>query len=303
MRIERDIDFGRPRRMRCGRCGHEELVSHDWMKSWEQCNELCPECGIDCTEEDRARPTYDPDDPAIVDHQVLRMFWYHTSTIPDWPQKEFDPLEKLTPETVQHMTRMLGAGAVDRWAEQQKSKALHVGTYEAAIENMLRRMNDQPEGDAPFYLYRVVLDDAVGIEPGVHREPTNWVGDAQPEEFLTPGHSVYRYINEHEDEGSISLALTADAIESVSGIQIPVATKTPARKKQRLATWQDVQLKVKEASVPDRVRPRLAAAFIRAVSASNTYHLNLDLLDGLVDLIQNPSHILALLDSVEPRQV
>ena len=89
---------------------------------------------------------------------------------------------------------MGGAGAVDRWAEQQKSKALHVGTYEAAIENMLRRMNDQPEGDAPFYLYRVVLDDAVGIEPGVHREPTNWVGDAQPEEFLTPGHSVYRYI-------------------------------------------------------------------------------------------------------------
>ena len=164
-------------------------------------------------------------------------------------------------------------------------------------------MNDQPEGDAPFYLYRVVLDDAVGIEPGVHREPTNWVGDAQPEEFLTPGHSVYRYINEHEDEGSISLALTADAIESVSGIQIPVATKTPARKKQRLATWQDVQLKVKEASVPDRVRLRLACAFIRAVSASNTDHLNPDLLDGLVDLIQNPSHILALLDSVEPRQV
>ena len=99
------------------------------------------------------------------------------------------------------------------------------------------------------------------------------------------------------------MALTADAIESVSGIQIPVATKTPARKKQRLATWQDVQLKVKKASVPDRVRPRLADAFIKAVSTSNTDHLNPDLLDGLVDLIQNPSHILALLDSVEPRQV
>lgn len=25
-------------------------------------------------------------------------------------------------------------------------KPLHVGTYEAAIENMLRRMDDQPEG-------------------------------------------------------------------------------------------------------------------------------------------------------------
>lgn len=47
--------------MRCGRCGHEELVSHDWMESWEQGNEFCPECGIDCTEEDRARPTYDPE--------------------------------------------------------------------------------------------------------------------------------------------------------------------------------------------------------------------------------------------------
>ena len=92
------------------------------MESWEKCNELCPECGIDCTEEDRARPTYDPDDPAIIDHQVLRMFWYHTSTIPDWPQKEFDPLEKLTPEAVQHMTRMGGAGAVDRWLNNRNPK-------------------------------------------------------------------------------------------------------------------------------------------------------------------------------------
>ena len=57
MRIERDIDFGRPRRMRCGRCGHEKLVSHDWMESWEKCNELCPECGIDCTEEGLAPRT------------------------------------------------------------------------------------------------------------------------------------------------------------------------------------------------------------------------------------------------------
>ncbi|USR78814.1 hypothetical protein [Arcanobacterium pinnipediorum] len=302
MCLERDIDFGRARRMRCGRCGHEELVSHDWVESWEQGKEFCPGCGIDCTEEDRARPTYEPDDPSIVDESVSQMFWYHTSTIPDWPQKDFDPREKLTPKTVQRMTRMCGIGAVDRWVEQQKSKALHLGTYEAAIENMLRRMGDQPEGDVPFYLYRVVLDDAACIEPGIHCEPTNLVGDALPKEFLSPGHSVYRYVNEHEDEGSISLALTADAITSVSSIRIPVAANVPARQRERLFTWQDVQMKVEKAGVPDRVRHRLAGAF-RAVSASNTYPLNLDLLDGLVDLIQYPSHVLALLDSVKPRLI
>ena len=272
------------------------------MESWDQGRELCTQCGIDCTEEDRARPTYDPDDPATVDDQVPQVFWYHTSTIADWPEKDFDPREKLTSETVQRMTRMCGAGAVDQWAEHQKSKALHVGTYESAIENMLRRMDNQPEGDAPFYLFRVVLDNAAGIEPGVHREPTNFVGDAQPDDFLTPGNSVYRYINEHEDEGSISLALTADAIKSVSGIQIPVAANAPSRHRHCLATWEEVHQEVSKADVPDRIRPYFADVF-RTIDANNSVHLDLELLDGLVDLIRNPAHVLALLDRIESRLV
>ncbi len=54
---------------------------------------------------------------------------------------------------------------------EHTSKALHVGTYEAAIENMLRRMNDELDSHAQFYLYRVELDlDPRKINPAFRDE-------------------------------------------------------------------------------------------------------------------------------------
>lgn len=37
------------------------------------------------------------------------------------------------------------------------TRELHVGTYETAIENMLRRMHDEAEAQSVFYLHRVAL--------------------------------------------------------------------------------------------------------------------------------------------------
>lgn len=303
MRIEREIDFGRPRRMRCGRCGYEELVNHDWMESWDRGHECCPGCGIDCTEEDRARPTYEPEDLASFDHLVSRIFWYHTSTIGDWPQKDFDPREYLNPEWCQTMTKRYGPEFVDGLVERQKSRFLHVGTYEAAIENMLRRMGDQPEDNTQFYLFRVVLHKTAGIEPEVHPEAGNIVCDALLRDVVNPGNSIYRYINEREDEGSISLALTVDAIKSVSRIKIPVSSNASVGQRQRLTTQEDVHHEIAQAGIPDRVHRRLANAIGLVVGTNDVNHLDLELLDGLVDLIRNPSRVLALLDRIEPRYV
>jgi hypothetical protein len=117
---------------------------------------------------------------------------------------------------------MSKSGAVERWAARQKSKALHLGTYEAAIENMFRRMRDQGDDDTQFYLYRAQLTSECVIEPGVHAEPTNWLGDAQLAEVCAPHVQAFRYVNVHEEPSSVSLAIDLSAIHAVQGIAIPL---------------------------------------------------------------------------------
>lgn len=46
--------------------------------------------------------------------------------------------------------RMGGDKRVVSWAARQRAKALHVGTYEAAVHNMLRRMRDQADDCSQF---------------------------------------------------------------------------------------------------------------------------------------------------------
>src|SRR5699024_2742462 len=100
------------------------------------------------------RVTVDAGDPALNDDLVAQFFWYHTSTQPDWPSRDFDPAADLTPG----IRRMMGGDErVTAWAARQRAKALHVGTYEAAVHNMLRRMRDQADRGNQFYLYRVHL--------------------------------------------------------------------------------------------------------------------------------------------------
>lgn len=219
--IERSIDFSRLRRMRCGRCGHETEVSDQWIHSWEQGQQRCAQCGIDCTEEDRADYVAHPADPALTPADVTGMYWYHTSTHANWPDTNFDPIASLTEETKARMESMTGPGAVARWAARQKRKALHIGTYEAAIENTLRRMRDQSSESSDFYLYRVQLDPQCRVAEGVHPEPTDFVGDTDLASVAGSQVDLYRYINVHEDPGSISAAITNRAIGSVQRLTIP----------------------------------------------------------------------------------
>ena len=103
-----------------------------------------------------------------------------------------------------------------------KAKALHVGTYEAAVENMLRRMDDQSDAASQFYLHRVQLRTDCAIEPGIHKEPTDWMGDAHLEGKCGPGVNVLRYVNVHEDQSSVSLAIEISAVWRVQSIPIPL---------------------------------------------------------------------------------
>lgn len=210
--------------MRCGSCRHEWSATAQWLESFSQALVGCPVCNTDCRGEDRPDFCADPEDPMHRDSAVRGCYWYHSSTHETWPDRNFDPAARLTEETKQRMEEMgSGFGAVDRWAKQQKTKALHLGTYEAAIESMLRRMNDQGDSSNQFYLYRVVLEPDCVIEPGIHHEPTNWVGDAYLLDTCSPGTNVLRYANVHEDPSSVSLAIDTSAVRAVQRTPIPLA--------------------------------------------------------------------------------
>ena len=221
--IERSVAFGRPRLMRCGCCHHQWLVTEEWLDRFSQGLEGCPICGTDCRSEARPEFWATPEDPLYDDSAVRGVYWYHSSTHENWPIRNFDPAASLTKTTKQRMERSgSGVGAVERWAERQKAKALHVGTYEAAIENLFRRMNDQGGAPDQFYLHRLQLTPSCVIEPGIHREPTDFMGDACLADVCAPGTNVLRYVNVHEDPSSVSLAIEAGAIQTVQTISIPL---------------------------------------------------------------------------------
>ena len=93
----------------------------------------------------------DENDPALGD--VTRFAWYHTSTSAHWPSTNFGATAAAAARrTAEH----LGLDA-EYMVEKATTKALHVGTYEAAIENVFRRMQDQTDASSQFFLYHVAI--------------------------------------------------------------------------------------------------------------------------------------------------
>lgn len=221
--IERTVDFERLRYMRCGTCAREWEVDAEWLDRFDAGDEPCPQCGTDCTSENRPDFWVRPHDPVHDDSAVRNLYWYHSSTHAVWPDKNFDPAAQFTEEGRRRMESSTGPGAVERWAARQKTKALHVGTYEAAIENMFRRMSDQSDAASQFYLHRVQLRPDCVIQPGINPELCGSFGDSQLADHSDPGVNVLRYVNGYEDPSNVSLAIEIDAVWRVQSIPIPLA--------------------------------------------------------------------------------
>ncbi|MFD5234749.1 hypothetical protein ACFWJ5_40945 [Streptomyces qaidamensis] len=303
--MERLIDFSRDRQMLCGGCGRRFVVDLDWVDRWEQTKETCPGCGMDSP-----RVTLDSGDPALDDDRVAQFSWYHTSTQPDWPTRAFDPAAVLAPET----RRMMGGEQrVSAWAARQRAKALHVGTYEAAVHNMLRRIRDQADQRSQFYVYRVRLKPSVVVREGWLVDPSNFVGDVVLDEVCPPGVDAARYLNYHEDPGGLSLALGRGAIASVQRIAVPLpdtwdggwtATGKLARFMQPPSS-RAVLGRELGASLAGRLPVNLqdqfasAAAFAEGEDPEQWARWT----SGLFDLIDDPTRVLAALDQQDPREV
>lgn len=324
--MERLIDFWRDRRMLCSGCGHGFCVDLNWIDRWEQAKEACPGCGLTCEHEDAPRVTVDAGDPALDDDQVATFFWYHTSTQPDWPTRDFDPAANLTPG----IRRMMGGDErVAAWAARQRAKALHVATYEAAVHNMIRRMRDQADHGSQFYLYRVHLKPCVAEREGWIVDPSNWLGDVVLDEVCPPGIDVARYLNYHEDPGGLSLALGREAMASVQRVAVPLHDAWDADwVSDAVAALENASDKLVPATGKlSRFRPPSSprAALGREVGSALAGRLPINLRDQfesavafdegddptewarptscLLDLIMDPARVLRALDQQELRAV
>lgn len=217
--VDRAVDFTRERAMLCAACGASFSAGLDWIETFSLGEHGCPRCGLTCEHEGGPQVTVRSDDVSLIDSQVAGLAWYHTSTGVDWPSASFDPARALTPSTIR---RMGGARVVAEWRARQRQKALHVGTYEAAIHNMLRRMADEADCQAQFYLYRVELRADVTVRAGWLIDPSDGHGDVVLADVCPDGIDVARYLNYHEDPGGISLALARGAIATVQQWVVPL---------------------------------------------------------------------------------
>lgn len=324
--MERRIDFSRERHMHCRGCGHRFVVDLDWIDRWEQSEEECPGCGLTCEHEDAPRVTVDPDDPALDDERVPELFWYHTSTHPDWPAQDFDPAAGFTAET---RMRMGGDAHLAAWATRQRAKALHVGTYEAAVHNMFRRIHDQADHRSEFYLYRVRLKPSVVLREGWLIDPSNFVGDVDLADVCPPGIDVARYLNYHEDPGGLSLALGRNAIASVQQVALPLpGARSDHWTRGAVAALEnasDAAVPAKDILGRYRPGPSRRATLGRELGAALADRLPVNLRRqfesavsfgqgddpaqwasravGLLSLVEDPRRVLAALDTAKPRQL
>lgn len=225
---------------------------------------------------------------------------------------------------------MMGGGErVAEWAARQRAKALHVGTYEAAVHNMLRRMRDQADQGSQFYLYRVRLIPSVTVREGWLIDPSNFVGDVVLAEVCPPGADVARYLNYHEDPGGLSLVLGRDAVAGVQRVAVPLSgawneswvrdavaaledasgTAVPATGKLARflqPSWPRVVLgRELSASLADRLPVNLrdqfasAAAFAEGDDPEQWARCT----SGLLNLISDTGRVLAALDRQDLREV
>ncbi|AMJ44208.1 hypothetical protein [Corynebacterium stationis] len=97
-----------------------------------------------------------PEHTTLDASSITGSTWYHSTILKDWPVKAFDPLMLYSKEVAQRMRESFANEAqFAQWRERQKTKAVHLGTYRAAIENMLRRKSDQPLKNAKYCLFEV----------------------------------------------------------------------------------------------------------------------------------------------------
>lgn len=220
--------FNHPFWFECAQCGSRVSVEAEEYTKQEEMEAVYPTC--QCGKEidiSTVRPVLRSlDDPALNGSAVSRMAWFHTSLYKYWPDEDAyraDVLHQLS------LTPLAGSPDGGRAARRKMGLALHLGTYEAAIENMLRRAREQDIGQIQYWLDRVLLRLEPGdLHPTVMSELRGSMGDVELSVVHDLDARVVRYVNAREAAGSVSLAVDPSVIREVSSVAIPVAQASDA---------------------------------------------------------------------------
>lgn len=193
--------------------GVEDLSAVDYEAEINEAHIPCSHCGGSIHFGRAVVALRDLNDSALENGQLNRLPWYHTSTSPDWPSLTYEEQQRERLRDVRHVT--------DEQIATRSGLALHVGTYEAAIENVLRRMHDQDDRDSRFFLYLVALNlDPTRVEAGYRDENEQHAARLSEAELRDEGLQAVRYLNIYESSGSLSLAVIADAIAAVQVVDL-----------------------------------------------------------------------------------
>ncbi|GAA0993285.1 hypothetical protein GCM10009563_08940 [Subtercola frigoramans] len=221
--VERSDGFNYDYAMNCA-CGEVSVLSaQDYFAEADSAHMSCSHCGAMIHFGIAVAALRDRDDPALDNDAVASFTWYHTSTDPDWPSPDY--ARRFVEELEQHQHHLIMSREL--YISDHTTKALHLGTYETAIENMLRRMDDEDDGGSQFYLYRVALRlDPARINAGYrdenHEEAAQLtISDLDSEEL-----DAVRYLNVHEGTGVLSLAVRPEIIDAVQRVRIPLPELT-----------------------------------------------------------------------------
>jgi hypothetical protein len=207
--------------MRCENCqGSNSLTAETYHARTEDGMTGCANCKRDFNFGPRVIDLRDEDDEALNASKVPQLVWYHTTTEPEWPQ-----VSRVLPDEELRHLRETAHWPEDEMARHRRfyeNQALHVGTYEAAIESMLRHMTGQNDRNSAFYLYRLRLRQDVSIAPELRDENHEQAAKITRMDLAAQNWDAIRYLNAYESMGSISLALVRSAIAATQRICLPV---------------------------------------------------------------------------------
>ncbi|MET3142528.1 UNVERIFIED_ORG: hypothetical protein ABIB13_002245 [Arthrobacter sp. UYEF2] len=220
MLIERPVDFANGFRMCCVNCRASNWLSPEEYAESPESMMNCSSCGDAFNFGPAVIELADAEDPALDDTAVPQLAWYHTTTDPEWPGPS-----KIIPEGQLQGLRAIGwrEDQLKRHQKKWENQAIHLGTYEAAIDSMLRRMRNQDDQHSVFYLHRVRLRPDLVIEPGWRDENSAQAASVTTFDLASQGIDGIRYLNAYEAIGSLSLAVVHNSIESTQRIVLPIA--------------------------------------------------------------------------------
>jgi len=224
MARERDAEFDYGFRMKCDCGGLSDLSAAAYIQRVSVDAVMpCAHCPASIHYGPAVVGIRDEHDPALDNAAVPRFAWYHSSTTPDWPSPDY---ADTVAAQLQNAERLAGYQP-EHFLAHETGKALHVGTYEAAVENMLRRMHDQDDATSQFYLHRVTLTlDAERIIEGYWDENLKPAAQLRLSDLRAKGLDAIRYLNVYEAAGALSLAIDPRVIRSVQTMQLPIGQMT-----------------------------------------------------------------------------